>query len=191
MYFSSVFIIIIYSLSLSVINCSYIPPLLSNSEEFVIDYDDGKCRIMRCKDTSLCSSHSKCGDDGQCICDKGYTTKEEDGIIYCCYAQKGKYKAFVYEFFLGFGIGHKYIGNESLFYAKFITYIILFITAICFLIQSFFFKSDEISFKMKFIRTVFALLCGCTFVCWQIVDGVMMMMNGYRDKNGVELANMF
>ena len=168
----------------------FLSPL--STEEFEIDYGEGVCKVKRCKTLSLCSSHSTCDENtGICKCDKGYASKGDDGVVFCCYAQKAKYKAFVYEFLLGFGIGHKYIGNDHIFYIKFFVYVFFVISSIGFCVLSFFFKNDEISFSMKFTRTLFFLLCGCTFICWQIIDGVMIMLDGYKDENGVELANMF
>ena len=51
-----------------------------------------------------------------CVCNMGYssfdieTLKSESNIL-CCYQQKSQLKAFLLELFLGFGIGHFYLGK--------------------------------------------------------------------------------
>lgn len=51
-----------------------------------------------------------------CVCNMGFssfdieTLKSESNIL-CCYKQKSQLKAFLLELFLGFGIGHFYLGN--------------------------------------------------------------------------------
>ena len=57
-------------------------------------------------------------DDKQphCVCNMGYSSfdienlKSETNIL-CCYKQKSQLKAFLLELFLGFGIGHFYLGK--------------------------------------------------------------------------------
>ena len=51
-----------------------------------------------------------------CVCNMGYSSfdienlKSESNIL-CCYKQKSQLKAFLLELFLGFGIGHFYLGK--------------------------------------------------------------------------------
>ena len=54
----------------------------------------------------------------KCICNRGWGTLKTDEIS-CCYAQKSKFMAFLFEFVLGFGIGHLYMGRMINFYIKF------------------------------------------------------------------------
>ena len=54
-----------------------------------------------------------------CECNMGYTSYDitvlkSDNNILCCYQQKGQLTAFLLELFIGFGVGHFYIGNFSL-----------------------------------------------------------------------------
>jgi hypothetical protein len=51
-----------------------------------------------------------------CECNMGYTSFDIDVLktsntIKCCYQQKGQLTAFLLEMFIGFGVGHFYIGN--------------------------------------------------------------------------------
>ena len=51
-----------------------------------------------------------------CECNLGYSSYDITGLktdhnIKCCYEQKGQLTAFLLEMFLGFGIGHFYLGN--------------------------------------------------------------------------------
>ena len=51
-----------------------------------------------------------------CECNKGYSSFDKEHNIsstdiYCCYSKKSKLISFLLELFLGFGIGHFYLGN--------------------------------------------------------------------------------
>ena len=53
-----------------------------------------------------------------CECNKGYSSFDIDNNlttsdIYCCYQQKSQLTSFLLELFLGFGIGHLYIGDRT------------------------------------------------------------------------------
>ena len=67
----------------------------------------------------------------KCICNKGYSSydidslKMEERSLYCCYKQKSHLTAFYLELFIGFGIGHFYIGNINFGLIKFFTQIFL------------------------------------------------------------------
>ena len=80
-----------------------------------------------CSNGVACSTNGNCKIDifnmnnetleSQCICNVGFSSydievlEEEDSEIYCCYEQKSHFTAFMLEIFLGFGIGHFYIGD--------------------------------------------------------------------------------
>ena len=170
---------------LSFASSSYIPLQTQNR---TIQYDkDTKCTISECGSSFFCSSNSKCNESNfTCECNPGYQSKEDDGIVKCCYQQKNKLTAFLLETFIGFGAGHYYVGKKTLFISKLLIYIVLTITTLIVVLTSCL-KRDKYNFNLNFIRSVCILLCGCVFVGWQIIDAVLFMLGGYNDGNGVEL----
>ena len=67
----------------------------------------------------------------KCFCNKGYSSyditnlKNLERTIFCCYKQKSHLTAFYLELFIGFGIGHFYIGNINFGLIKFFSQIFL------------------------------------------------------------------
>lgn len=178
-------IAITFLLLISLSSSSYIPLQFQSK---TIQYDKNTlCTVSVCGTNFFCSSTSKCNTSNYtCECDPGYTSKEEDGIVKCCYQQKNKLTAFLLETFIGFGAGHYYVGKTSLFATKLIIYVVLIITTLIVVLTSCL-KRDKYNFNLNFIRSVCILLCGCVFVGWQIIDAVLFMLGGYNDSNGVEL----
>ena len=95
------------------------------------DYDE-ECEIGNyCSDGKPCSTNGNCKIDlfnlknysiggeieSKCVCNTGYSSydievlQSKDNDIFCCYELKSHYNAFTLELFLGFGIGHFYIGD--------------------------------------------------------------------------------
>ena len=65
-----------------------------------------------------------------CECNLGYSSYDIDVLksdhnIKCCYQQKGQLTAFILEMFIGFGIGHFYIGNYLFAVIKLVVQIFL------------------------------------------------------------------
>ena len=65
-----------------------------------------------------------------CECNLGYTSYDITGLkmdnnILCCYQQKGQLTAFLLEMFIGFGVGHFYIGNVKFAIIKLMVQIFL------------------------------------------------------------------
>lgn len=94
------------------------------------------------------------GDDQlpHCTCFEGYSSydievlKKGNGIL-CCYKKKGMLTAFFLELFLGFGIGHFYMGNYAFACIKLGIQIFLCVTMGCF---TYFACSREHSFEMNY-----------------------------------------
>ena len=87
-----------------------------------------ECEIGNYCTTGACSTFGNCKIDiynitdatnfeSRCECNIGFSSydidvlKLEDSTTYCCYEQKSQFNAFLLEIFLGFGIGHFYIGD--------------------------------------------------------------------------------
>ena len=72
---------------------------ITSSSSSIIDYLDGTCSIVKCG-TSVCATSPNGGCVNEtCICNKGYTSKEEDYPVSCCYKQKNLPLLFVWRFF--------------------------------------------------------------------------------------------
>ncbi len=152
---------------------------LKNS--YSIKYSDEiTCELTKCGN-QLCSSNGVCTNN-TCVCNPQYTSKNDDGIIKCCYKQKALMTAFYYELF-GFGIGHKYVGNDSLFIKKLITYVVLLVSVSFFIVYCCFHKKENV----KYFRNLLILIGGFIYIIWQIVDAVLFLSNAYTDNNKVDL----
>ena len=174
--------ILISLLIITVTNSGYIP-----LQSHTINYGDSICQVSECAKTFFCSNFSSCNiSEKTCDCDLGYTSKKEDGIVKCCYQQKRRLRAFLLETFITFGAGHYYVGKFKLFIIKLVIYILLILTNVIIVLMGWF-KKDKFNFNLNFIRSACLLLCGCTFIGWQIIDAVLFMLGGYNDVNGVEL----
>ena len=72
---------------------------------------------------------------------------------------------------------------------KFGIYLVLFVSTIIICTNRLRFKREEVenSFLLRIFRTVCFLLCGCTYVGWQMIDSVLFSLGGYTDSNNMEL----
>ena len=104
-----------------------------------------------CFNNSACSINGNCKIDifnineetleeglrSKCECNVGFSSYDievqelEDSEIYCCYEQKSHFTAFMLETFLGFGIGHFYIGDIKYGLTKFFIQIFLCVLFCC------------------------------------------------------------
>lgn len=138
--------------------------------------------LFICNQYTCSPANGKCGRDNECICAFGYTTIDDDsfGDFKCNYKQKSQVKAFLLEFLIGFGIGHFYIGNVTLALAK-----LLYSSFTCFVICQLpsFAKIKSTKRCAYYIQLIF----GLGWVMWQIVDSIMIVMNYYKDNNGMKL----
>jgi hypothetical protein len=183
-----------------------------NSSEipYEVSYEYNTCKVIHCGD-DLCAAgpNAKCvpimvGDvnlnlnipgiteqksyNYKCFCNEGFTTYKDDEIFLCCYEQKNGMTALLLEFFLGFGTGHFYLGNNFLGMLKALIYGVFCCSSCLILIKLF--KSTENdgrSFIFKVTCTVCLLLCSCTYIGWQIVDSILFTIGGYSDSNGAPL----
>ena len=188
-YFFSSKLLFIFLLLIN--NHQIISAHLNEKNETILVYAlSGICNVSSCGGNSLCSvDHGLC-NLGICECKPGYTTPKEDKIYRCCYEQKSSVTAFFLEAIFLFGAGHFYVGNKTIGITKAIIYFILLVT---FFIISFrvCFRKDKFqpggNFYMRIIRSACLLICGCTFIIWQMVDAVMFCYGGHTDSNGVDL----
>ena len=100
----------------------------------IISYKIENCEVnSNCKG-QYCSNYGNCNFQQVntsniiifCQCNKGYSsydidknlTKYSEDAVYCCYKKKSILTSFLLELFLGFGIGHFYLGNTVYFFVK-------------------------------------------------------------------------
>ena len=158
---------------------------LSSSKE--INYLDGKCTIAKCGQ-SLCST-SPNGNclDSVCTCNKGYTSMEEDDPVMCCYKQKRLLYAVLLEMLISLGTGHFYRGAYMIGAIKLCVYLLLVASFVVLKFQATRTKEENRGFWFNIARSACLLICSCTFLGWQITDFLIFLLNGYTDKNGVDL----
>ena len=165
--------------------------IYSNSEqEITLSLLQGECTLIPCGDLFCSINGGRC-EDGICKCNNGFITPEEDDFYNCCYQQKSALLAFILEALLIFGIGHFYVGNNKLGIIKAIVYTILFISSLIICLKRiynkkrFIFNSNIVS---KIFKTLCILVCGCTFIIWQITDSVLFCLGIYTDNKGIKLS---
>lgn len=150
-----------------------------------------------------CSSYGKCFYDTYgyfltnqtglfqtCVCHEGYHSLDSDDIK-CCYKKKSQFYAFILEFLIGFGLGHLYCGNHTLFLLKLFGASIL--CCNCCLISICFCNTDDTSSEEKptpikyQIFNFLLIFSFFAYIIWQCTDGVMYGLNMFKDGNGVDL----
>ena len=172
----------------SFVHNGYIPIMNDPKETTInIKYMNGTCAVEKDGNNLWSVDGSEKNSEAKRVCKKGFTSREVDGIVKCCYAQKDKISAFLLETFIGFGAGHYYVGNNTLFIIKVVVYTFIFLSVFIVLVISCI-KKDRFNFSLSFIRSGCILISGCTYIGWQIVDGVLFMLGGYTDSNGVSLS---
>jgi hypothetical protein len=196
---SSILFIIIYIINLY--SCSEIKVIrylqtFNNATPVAIDYIYGNCSVINCSEDLLCAVPGgvcKAPNPGtnekyECNCIDGYITHDEEKTYLCCYKQKNGMTALLLEFFIGFGVGHFYIGNYFIGCIKACVYLIFCLSSGFFLYYSKI-VNDRTgkSFMFKVTRTICFLLCSCTYIGWQIVDCILFSIGGLSDGNGASL----
>ena len=157
----------------------------SNKSE--IEYLGGACQVKKCgKIICATSPKGECSDE-QCTCNKGYTSRDEDYPITCCYQQKKFYTAMFLELFLSFGIGHFYRGDTSLGILKMSVFLILTLSLIVLVYQSYKLRGRNTAFWVNTAKSACLLVCSCTFIGWQMTDVLIYGLDYYKDGNGVNL----
>lgn len=155
----------------------------------LINFEITKSRIHNPKNYIICTkincpkTRGRCTRDNKCVCYGDYTTIiEMEGNYQCNYQQTNQSKVFILEFLLGLGAGHFYLGNYTLgllkFSYAFITFILTGISPCL--------KYNQIKNKniLYFIN-----IMGLIYILWQIIDGILIAMNFYKDSNGIPMKN--
>ena len=144
--------------------------------------DETKKPLVICNKYTCPKSRGICNEDNECVCVKGYDTIDDlsRGDFYCNYRKKSKLIAFLLEFVLGFGSGHFYMGHTTLGTIK-----MIYTSLTCLLFCQYHSISKITEIKRFAVPLERILLIG--WAIWQILDGLMISFDFYKDGNGYEL----
>lgn len=138
-------------------------------------------------DTLDCSDNGICTEDNlDCTCNPGFVTLE-NSFQRCTYTQKSKSTALLLEAFIGFGMGHLYIGNYTFFIGKFLFYYFSCYFNLCIMvfvgsINDSNVNPDTYSATKRTSYIMFPIMIG-----WWLFDIIMFFMNKYKDSYSVDL----
>ena len=165
------------------LNLYFISLLLLTLFAFINSNDEEtKKPLVICNKYTCPKSRGVCNEENECVCVKGYDTIDDlsRGDFYCNYRKKSKLIAFLLEFVLGFGAGHFYIGHTTLATIKMIYY-----SLTCLLFCQYHSISKITEIKRFAVPLERILLVG--WAIWQILDGLLISFDFYKDGNGYEL----
>lgn len=171
----------------------------SNSTDY---YQDNLDPVILIPDSELhCQSNNNCNkgicDMGLCQCYNGYLSVYIEANYnitqwngtFCNYEQMYQIKAFLFELFLGFGIGHFYAGRNVHGAFKLIAFVLGIFFICLYLIMM---KWINISRQNK---ECWILFTTCLFfwsaiglAFWMVYDAINFGMNRYLDGNGIKLV---
>ena len=147
------------------------------------DKNDFRFKFPRCNKSNCPRSRGICTRDNKCICLNNYTTHEnftEYGEYQCNYLQSNQANIFILEFLFGFGTGHFFLGNYIIGLFKLIfTLITAFLVAVSPCLE----ENKMLSPNLTKIKNI--MIVG--YVIWQLFDGGMILLNKYKDSNGVPM----
>ena len=166
--------------------------IYSTQDAITIDSLFGECQVSVCGNVFCATSpNGKC-IESSCVCENGYiSTLNETKAVRCCYKQKNALTAFFLEFFVSFGAGHFYYGGTTYGVVKCTIYVI-FLGIILFVVLKTFIdkrkkEREETSNLFRIFRIISLILISFTYICWQMIDSILILLGGYTDKNGKPL----
>ena len=164
----------------------------SIDQTFILNTTYGECEVSICGSVFCATTADTKCENSNCICGSGYmSTLKDSRLIRCCYEQKNSLTAFLLEFFIGFGAGHFYYGSTTYGIIKLCFYLLFLSIVLFLLIKAFIDKRNknkkENTHVFRIFRIVSFVLIGFTYICWQMIDSVMIVLGGYTDSNGFEL----
>jgi len=150
----------------------------------IIQSKDGEAqkKLVVCNKYTCPKSRGVCTEQNECICIKGYDTIDDLslGDFYCNYRKKSKLIAFLLEFVIGFGAGHFYMGHNILATIK-----MIYTSVTCLLFCQF--DSIKVITELKRVAVPLERILIAGWAVWQIIDGLLICFNFYKDGNGYEL----
>ena len=146
-------------------------------------HNDHRFKFPVCNKSNCPRARGVCTRDNVCICLKNYITHEnftEYGEYQCNYLQSNQANIFILEFLFGFGTGHFFLGNYILGFCKLIyTLITAFLVAVSPCLE------ENKMLPPKLTKTKNIMIVG--YVIWQLFVGAMILLDKYKDSNGVPM----
>ena len=146
---------------------------------------DFRFKFPRCNKSNCPRNRGICTRDNKCICLKNYMTHEnftEYGEFQCNYLQSNQANIFILEFLFGFGTGHFCLGNDIIGLFK-----LVFTLTTAFLVAVSPCLEENKMLSPRLTKTKNYMIVG--YVIWQLFDGAMILMNKYKDSNGVPMSS--
>ena len=150
-----------------------------------IKQNDFRFKFPRCNKSNCPRNRGICTRDNKCICLKNYMTHEnftEYGEFQCNYLQSNQANIFILEFLFGFGTGHFFLGNYIIGLIK-----LVFTLTTAFLVAVSPCLEENKMLSPRLTKTKNYMIVG--YVIWQLFDGAMILMNKYKDSNGVPMSS--
>lgn len=153
---------------------------------FINSYIHNPKNFLICNKLNCPRERGVCTRDNKCVCTGDYVTvsNEAYGEYRCNYLAANQAKVFILEFLVGFGVGHFYLGHFVLAGIKFAFCLgTAIIVAISPCLNTNQMKGKKYSCLM--------VVLGLIFIMWQAIDGILIALNFYKDRNGVSMhSNM-
>ena len=146
---------------------------------------DFRFKFPRCNKSNCPRNRGICTRDNKCICLKNYMTHEnftEYGEFQCNYLQSNQANIFILEFLFGFGTGHFFLGNYIIGLFK-----LVFTLTTAFLVAVSPCLEENKMLSPRLTKTKNYMIVG--YVIWQLFDGAMILLNKYKDSNGVPMSS--
>lgn len=160
-----------------------------NSQKFSlpdkIKYHDAKELICK-NDAYYCSGHGHCNSEKKCVCDNRYTTPDKS-FLKCNYYQKRKLYALLLEGLIGFGFGHLYSGNYTLFISKFLFFFFACCFGLCLMIFVGAVNNSNVNAKTYTYTKRFLFITIPLMIIWYFLDIFFYATGKYKDGKGMPL----
>ena len=148
-----------------------------------VKHNDFRFKFPICNKVNCPRTRGICTRDNKCICLKNYITHEnftEYGNFQCNYLQSNQANIFILEFLFGFGTGHFFLGNYIIGLFK-----LVFTLTTAFLVAVSPCLEENKMLSPTLTKTKHFMIVG--YVIWQLFDGTMILLNKYKDSNGVQM----
>ena len=156
-----------------------------------------------CPNNTKCSIHGNCYydiislykdnqsfilNDTKCICNYGYGTLN-GSKVYCCYAKKSQFTAFLLELLVGFGASHFYLGRYIFAIVKLLLTLIGY-TICCVSLIIICSEKKKFEEEKKKCNTLYFLVIGssCALFLIAILDLLLLGFGVYKDGKGMEMT---
>lgn len=143
---------------------------------------------LKCQNaTYYCSGHGKCDkNENECKCDPRYTTSKSS-FLQCNYYQKRKLYALLLESLIGFGFGHLYSGNYTLFISKFLFFFFTCYFGLCLMIFVGAVNNSNVNAKTYIYTQRFLFITIPLMIIWYFFDIIFYAIGRYKDGKGEDL----